>query len=521
MKKLLFFLTMILTLGITNVHAFEGNVASISIKEKSSTILVEEPIVANNSIDAKIVFKNVGDYVVFTLGLDIDTSLYTIDTVVDNNESEHIKTTYTINGNKVDMKLEYESALTTSMDLDDLTITINIKDVEGNTETIVVNPETGDNIIRYISILGISLLGLTGLLLLKKKKTILGLILLVAIFPTTALASESMKLNVEISKTEIKVGYDIVFNGGDDTTGNTETKLCYFGEECKLPVNEFEKENSNFLGWATVVGGEVVYLNEDEVTNLATGGEIELFPVWEDIPQPVSFSTDSWATISNAVKNNNTSVYNLGDTKEIDMGSFGTHILRIANKSTPSECLDEDFSQTACGFVIEFQDIITVYNMNETGTNVGGWPASTLHTYLNDSIFNSLPTDLQKYIITTRVVSSHGYSDSSNFVSEDKLYLLALSEVFAENVSSITPRWAYDTGIDSTRQLDNYASHNVIMNSSGYAMKKYNNTFTDWWVRTALAVTEINFQMIGSSGGTDTSPVATAEIGVSPAFRIG
>ena len=66
------------------------------------------------------------------------------------------------------------------------------------------------------------------------------------------------------------------------------------------------------------------------------------------IPDPISFSTDSWDVIANAVRTNNTSVYNIGDTKSIDMGSFGTHTLRIANKSTPSECSTSGFSQTAC-----------------------------------------------------------------------------------------------------------------------------------------------------------------------------
>ena len=41
------------------------------------------------------------------------------------------------------------------------------------------------------------------------------------------------------------------------------------------------------------------------------------------------------------------------------MGELGVHTLRISNMSTPQECNDEAFSQTACGFVVEFVDIIT------------------------------------------------------------------------------------------------------------------------------------------------------------------
>ena len=73
----------------------------------------------------------------------------------------------------------------------------------------------------------------------------------------------------------------------------------------------------------------------------------------EFIPKvnPVSFATDSWETIVTAVKENNIGKYNVGDTKEIDMGTYGTHTLRIANTSTPSECSTTGFSQSACGFV--------------------------------------------------------------------------------------------------------------------------------------------------------------------------
>ena len=282
MKKILLIITIFL-LGITNVYALEGNVTSITIKEKSSTIIVEEPSVTNNNIDAKVTFKNVGDYVIFTLGLDIDFNLYTIESVIYNNESEHIKTTYEVVEDKIEMKLEYKSALTTSMDLDDIEITINLKDKDGNNETLIVNPGTVDNIIKYISILGISLLGLSSLVLLRKKKTALGLILLIAIIPTIVVAEDKMKLNVELSKDDIKVGYDVVFNGGTGATGETETKLCYFGEECTLPANEFEKENSNFAGWAIEVDGEAIYLDEAGVTNLAPGGEYELFAVWNEL----------------------------------------------------------------------------------------------------------------------------------------------------------------------------------------------------------------------------------------------
>lgn len=74
------------------------------------------------------------------------------------------------------------------------------------------------------------------------------------------------------------------------------------------------------------------------------------------------------------VKIGNFSKYNVGDIKEIDMGEFGTHTLRIANTSTPDECKIEDFSETLGSFVLDFLDIITSKIMNSGMTTPGGWP---------------------------------------------------------------------------------------------------------------------------------------------------
>ena len=78
------------------------------------------------------------------------------------------------------------------------------------------------------------------------------------------------------------------------------------------------------------------------------------------------FATDSWSTIIANVKAGNGSEYAIGSTKEVNLGTtYGTHTLRIANTSTPSECSTNGFSQTACGFVLEFEDIITKHAMND------------------------------------------------------------------------------------------------------------------------------------------------------------
>ena len=237
---------------------------------------------------------------------------------------------------------------------------------------------------------------------------------------------------------------------------------------------------------------------------------------------PESFETDSWKTIVTAVQNNYTSVYNVGDTKTIDMGTLGTHTLRIANTTTPSECSTTGFSQTACGFVLEFADIITTHKMNSTNTNVGGWASSSMRTYLNTDILNALPTELKNGIIDTTVVSGYGSaSGETNFTSTDKLYLLSTHEVWKDDYGNTSSGIKYfDTAYNNTRQLDYYAGLNVTTSSYSRAIKQRNGSNSYWWLRSARFSVTNSFNAVHSSGNWFSSSANYAN-GVSPAFRIG
>ena len=240
----------------------------------------------------------------------------------------------------------------------------------------------------------------------------------------------------------------------------------------------------------------------------------------EFIPKvnPVSFTTDSWETIITAVKENNISKYNIGDTKEIDMGTYGTHTLRIANTSTPSECSTSGFSQTACGFVLEFADIITTHKMNDTATTVGGWPASSMYAFVNNDIYNAIPDEIKNAIIDTTVVSGHGStSGETNFTSIDKLYLLAPKEIYSDFPGSHTN---YDTAKDLTRTLDYYKNLGTSTSNYSGAIKKSGTSAAWWWLRAANSGTTRNFYIVGSIGAYD-DIYASSTYGVAPAFRLG
>ncbi len=235
-----------------------------------------------------------------------------------------------------------------------------------------------------------------------------------------------------------------------------------------------------------------------------------------------NFATDSWEAIIAKVKAGNGSEYAVGSTKEVNLGStYGTHTLRVANTSTPSECSTTGFSQTACGFVLEFADIITNHKMNDTNTNAGGWPSTSMRTFVNNDIYNALSDEIKNAIIDTTVVSGFGPDDTANFTSTDKLYLLAPGEVYSDwKTITINGEPLYDTAKNLTRTLDYYKNLGVTTINSSGAGKKNGTYDSYWWLRTATAITGSYFYDVSNNGDWSNYD-ANYTGGVAPAFRIG
>ena len=305
-----------------------------------------------------------------------------------------------------------------------------------------------------------------------------------------------------------------ILNGTSESSYSTKVYTYSDLEDGVIFKNDIIKlgESATYFLW--------LYLDEttpNDAQKTYFVGNIDVDGEYIPKVNPVSFSSDSWDTIISAVKKGNISKYNVGDTKTIDMGTYGTHTLRIANTSTPSECSRTGFSQTACGFVVEFVDVITTHAMNDTQTNVGGWPATSMRTYLNNDIYNKLPDEIKNSIIDTTTVSGHGKSDTENFTSTDKLYLLAPKEIYSD---WSTYQSANDTAKDLTRTLDYY--NNLGTSTSNYsgAIKKNGTSASRWWLRAAYSNTAFTFLFVSDSGGWSANN-ATIASGVAPAFRLG
>ena len=300
--------------------------------------------------------------------------------------------------------------------------------------------------------------------------------------------------------------------------GSSNLKTIYVSS--KFITTAVTNSTDMFKFATSLVGGAGTKYNSSYVdkTYARIDGGTSNPGYFTSIPEPNSFSSDSWMTIAKAVKSGNISKYNVGNTKTVNLGTYGTHILRIANMSTPSECSTTGFSQTACGFVLEFADIITTHKMNDTQTNVGGWPATSMRTFVNNDIYNSLPSELKNVIIDTTVVSGHGKtSGETNFTSTDKLYLLSTAEVWSQGTSNTISQ---DTARGVTRQLDYYKNLGVTTSNYSGATKKNGTSVSYWWLRVAISYNTYEFLSVYNNGGWNNYYAYTSN-GVAPAFRIG
>ncbi len=317
--------------------------------------------------------------------------------------------------------------------------------------------------------------------------------------------------------------------------GDVEEGTCEGIEETVIGPNRVKSNITIESGITHKYTFTFTFKETGEIQNYNQGKKFNGMLGIEEYKKP-NFATDSWSDIVANVKAGNGSDYTVGDTKEVDLGEYGTHTLRIANTSTPDECNTAGFSQTACGFVLEFADIITSHQMNPAGEyngttynygyNVGGWPNTTMRTFVNNEIYNALPTELKNGIIDTTVVSSYGNMiveneerEDGNFVSIDKLYLFSPEEVWEDTETNSYK--SYDTSIGTTRQLDYYKKIGVTTSNYSGAVKLNGTSASRWWLRSASSTYNLGFLAVHYYGYFQYSSYAYDRNGVAPGFRIG
>lgn len=152
--------------------------------------------------------------------------------------------------------------------------------------------------------------------------------------------------------------------------------------------------------------------------------------------------------------------------------------------------------------------------MNAASTITGGWPATEMRTFLNETIFPALPVQWQKLIRQVEVLSSEGGTKATIVTSADRLFLLSLAEMGfdAENVPYRDEVAAGAEEVAFSCYTDNPSRIKRGYNGTGSA--------DSYWLRSPLASSTTGFCATYNNGNASSSYATTAN-GVAFGFCVG
>ena len=208
-----------------------------------------------------------------------------------------------------------------------------------------------------------------------------------------------------------------------------------------------------------------------------------------------SFSEDSWSTIQANILNGTYSTkYQVGETKDITLTGIGTMTLQIAD-------FDHDYLSGSTSANKAAISLITKHllpstrQMNATDTNVGGFPASDLYDYLNDTIYAALPEDLKSLVVPIYKWYGTGNNTTNGAWHGSKLWVPLEYELFGD-----------ETYAPATEHTTGNARKYPIFTGNASRIKRLNNGSgsANWyWEASPYASSTTHFCIVGSNGSSN------------------
>lgn len=245
------------------------------------------------------------------------------------------------------------------------------------------------------------------------------------------------------------------------------------------------------------------------LTNSIIGGAGEGLYVWKkySVSPPAFSNATSWADIGGAIAadiNGDidlSTIWNIGDTKDVTLTTGETIELQVAgfNHDTFSDGVTAPVT-----FVMK-DCLNTKAQMNSTNTNVGGYPASAMKTYVETNIYDKLPSDLKALVAPVKKKWYTTYNDANSFTEGNyNVWLLSEMEVFGTNT--------YTVGTGEGSKYD-------IFTDNASRIKKVNGTNNIWWLGSCVRNFSLSFVFVGSDGSVDYSG-ASGSFGVAAGLCI-
>ena len=322
-KKLFMILLIVISLlFIVNVSADTSKVeiTNITVKDKSGTITVVDPTFESNEITSNITFTQKDDFVTFELTLknSDSTNKYKVGSIDDNNTNNNISIEYGYSDEyisknettKLTITLKYNNQLINidNINLDNLTININLVSENGDSSSVIINPKTGDHLIFYFVLLTISIIGLVLIVTKKKKNDLkIGILLLafaIVMVPFVTFAFEPLEISIKFSSIDIKGKFETYNITIDSKDGSEQiVKSITYGQPIgELPNNptkdgyDFEKwvdQNGNQITSETIITGPIDIIAKYNIIDYSIVYDLDDGSLEEGKNNPISYNVES------------------------------------------------------------------------------------------------------------------------------------------------------------------------------------------------------------------------------------
>ena len=274
--------------------------------------------------------------------------------------------------------------------------------------------------------------------------------------------------------------------------------------------------------------GKFGYDTTNKITKIGDGTT-----AWADLnivetkPKP-TFADSDWATIAELSENGQAQTFfSVGDEKTISLTTGEQVTLVVLGFDH-----DDLTGGGKAGMSIGMKNLLaTKYCMHvNVATNAGGWDESEMRTSTMATLLSQLPSDLQGVIKQVNKKATAGSQSENITTSADKLWLLAMSEIFSatsiEN-SSISPIANYADAYNAEGTQYKYYENLIGDNNGGTAtnsllIKKLSNgsgSADNWWLRSPQINSSTSFWEIGWAGSVSSNG-ARGSHGVSFGFCV-
>lgn len=260
-----------------------------------------------------------------------------------------------------------------------------------------------------------------------------------------------------------------------DSTGMVVTATYDTGATKEVTGFTFSPQTFSSAGTKTVT----ISYTENGVTKTAT--------LSVTVIQIGDFATSTWAEIKAAVQAgigglDLSEYWAVGDTKSVTLTTNEVIELQIAgfNHDTYSDGVTAPVT-----FVMK-NSLNTVWLINDSNTNSGGYPASAMKTYVETNIYNKLPSDLKTIVAPVKKKCYTNYIDASSLSEANyNVWLLAEAEVFDSSASTLG---------------DGEGTKYSIFTTDVSRIKKVNNSPHYWWLRSIVRNNSTKFLCVNTDG---------------------